>query len=545
MVATWAAITIAGVGAVLLGTGVLNERASLMVSDTTFPAASLLAAALILGATTRYAGRERTGWLLVGSGVASWAIAESLWAVIELRTGSVPFPGITDVFYLLAYPLVIGGLAVLPWTGPMRRVRLRIMLDAVVVGVTLFALVWTLYLRELFEAYAGTPALERAVGLAYPVCDVLLLIVVVLVATRSRSTTPLDPRLALLGVAMLAFAGADSAYLIAEEVSTYISGAWFDSLWLAAYGAFALLGWHLSKGPQSLTRPDATERRSLTLGPAMFVLVVGVYAFQLVTHGPSALVDLSVIVVAAGVLARQAVAIRHTRELVERERDELVGSISHELRTPLTAISGFTSLLRTEFETVDETTRREMLETVDRETQYVTRIVTDLVELARSRLEATPLQFEWLPVRAIVRSAEALVPDLGSLDVRVPLGLEVRGDRGRITQVLINLMTNAVRYGNGAVMAVARPDDDGVVFEVHDDGAGVPPQHIDLVWKRFERGTHRYNSTVPGSGLGLSIALSLVNAHGGTMDYRPSEMLGGACFSMRLPTARTVSSVGA
>jgi signal transduction histidine kinase len=74
-----------------------------------------------------------------------------------------------------------------------------------------------------------------------------------------------------------------------------------------------------------------------------------------------------------------------------------------------------------------------------------------------------------------------------------------------------------------------------VTFAVHDDGEGVPAKYQADIWERFERGFHKFNTSEPGSGIGLSVAKGLVTAHGGTIIYRTSDLLGGACFEFTIP----------
>jgi len=73
------------------------------------------------------------------------------------------------------------------------------------------------------------------------------------------------------------------------------------------------------------------------------------------------------------------------------------------------------------------------------------------------------------------------------------------------------------------------------VLEIHDDGPGVPRRHEVRVWERFERGPNRLNAAVPGSGIGLAIVEAIAKSHGGSAEYRLSDELGGACFSVTLP----------
>jgi signal transduction histidine kinase len=111
----------------------------------------------------------------------------------------------------------------------------------------------------------------------------------------------------------------------------------------------------------------------------------------------------------------------------------------------------------------------------------------------------------------------------------------VWADPDRILQVLVNLITNAIRYGRSEIKVVVRRADGHVLFAVHDNGAGVPPKFQAGIWDRFERGAHSDDAGIPGSGIGLSVARDLVIAHGGAISYRPSELLGGACFEFSIP----------
>jgi two-component system, OmpR family, sensor histidine kinase BaeS len=238
------------------------------------------------------------------------------------------------------------------------------------------------------------------------------------------------------------------------------------------------------------------------------------------------------------IILRQGVAIRETREIVERQRNDLVASISHELRTPLTAMSGFMEILAEEPDlAVDE--RTEMIAIVNTQTQHLTRIVGDLVEVARDKLQAVKLKPVLLPVDAVAASAVDLVTKSeGAVAVTIDVepGLTLVADRDRLHQVLVNFLTNAFRYGRGQVHLVARAERSSVVIEVHDNGPGVHKKYELTVWDRFQRGSHTFLSEVQGSGLGLAIARQLVNAHNGHTGYRRSEVLGGACFWLSIPT---------
>ena len=101
---------------------------------------------------------------------------------------------------------------------------------------------------------------------------------------------------------------------------------------------------------------------------------------------------------------------------------------------------------------------------------------------------------------------------------------------------MVNLLLNAHRYGNEGILVAAHQSQSATTIEIHDDGPGVPVKYRNVIWERFERGARRLDAATPGPGLGLPIVASLVRAHGGTVKYQPSKPLGGACFTITLPT---------
>ena len=107
----------------------------------------------------------------------------------------------------------------------------------------------------------------------------------------------------------------------------------------------------------------------------------------------------------------------------------------------------------------------------------------------------------------------------------------------RLTQVIVNVLTNAVRYGSGKIHIKGFRQAGAAILEVHDDGPGIPKRYEETIWERFERGAHRLDSLVPGSGGWPAFARALVEAHGGKITQKPSELLGGACFVVSLPQA--------
>ena len=239
--------------------------------------------------------------------------------------------------------------------------------------------------------------------------------------------------------------------------------------------------------------------------------------------------------VAILVIARQALAIREDRVLIEQQRTDLVSSISHELRTPLTAMLGFLSILHYN-EVSGPGERAELIEVVHHQANYLARIVQDLLLLADGDPSGMSLTITEVNVGGTISHAlNATSIDHDCVVVDVPKRLIAHVDAERLEQILVNLITNADRYGGNACLIKAFAHGGALVVEVHDSGPGVPKKHELVIWERFERGPNRYNSLVPGTGIGLAVVRAIVEAHGGKAGYRRSDQLGGGCFWVELP----------
>ncbi|MCL1598958.1 MAG: HAMP domain-containing histidine kinase, partial [Actinomycetia bacterium] len=243
------------------------------------------------------------------------------------------------------------------------------------------------------------------------------------------------------------------------------------------------------------------------------------------------------------VIARQGVAIAENRAHIEQQRNALVSTISHELRTPLTAITGFIDLLREPDDVLDDAERKEMFDIVHQQTGYMARIVSDLIMLARGADSDIDLMVREVSMVDLVASAihaSGVSPQSVTVDCSPDLVGFV--DPERIQQVLVNLLTNAARYGGPNRIVRVSGKGSGLILEVHDDGPGIPRRYEVRVWDRFERGPNRLNAAIPGSGIGLAIVQAIASTHGGIASYRTSEVLGGACFVVTLPARGAVAA---
>ena len=531
-------VGVAGVATVLLTVQVGGSEFLFHVSSWSYVPVPVGAGVLLIVAARRRRGPGMTAWTLIGAGVACWGIGELIWMYYSAIIGvDVPYPGWADIFYVGAYPFLFLGVLLLPHVQARKWERARLSLDALAGTVAVAAITWTFYLKDAIYLDPEAGLLENTINLAYPVGDLILLVALMILATR-RSQLQFDGRLLTLALGMFLMAVADVIYVFQVDADTYYDGSRLDALWLASYGLFAVTALMVAGPTRLRAHADLPGRLWPMIAPytaiaLLFALTMGELDGQATT------LQIATAAVGLLIIARQGVAIRETREVVEKQRNDLVASISHELRTPLTAMSGFTDILDTEPD-LDPVEKAEMISIVNAQTKHLSRIVGDLVEVARNKLDATTLTHTTIDVATLVDSAIGMLTNGAStahITTSIHPGLTITGDPDRLRQVLVNYLTNAGRYGNGTVEVHAHPTTSSeAIIEVHDNGPGIPKKYEVTIWDRFERGPHTYLSKIQGSGLGLAIARQLVAAHHGHTGHHPSERLGGACFWLTLPT---------
>jgi signal transduction histidine kinase len=390
---------------------------------------------------------------------------------------------------------------------------------------------WVAYLHDVVEL--GTNPVETFLNLTYPLGDVLLVTALMILAMR-RSEQRLDLRILLVAGGIALTAVADLIFSVQIAAETYVEWGWLDGMWLLSYGLLALAAWVVTKPPASRESSYGSLTTWQLLAP--YSAVVALFLLRFTTSvGNDLLLNLATTAVAVLVVVRQNLAVREKRELLERQRDDLIASVSHELRTPLTGIQGYAQLLSESWAILDTEEREEMLDTINTQASHLGHVVTDLIDVARDRLQSVKLTRVDYGAADIVREAVATAGGRSGIRVEADPEARIWAEPDRIRQVLVNLITNAVRYGGSEILVTASSNGQLVEFAIHDDGDGVPAKFQSEMWGRFERGSHKDNKSVPGSGIGLSVAKDLVTAHGGTIGYRTSELLGGACFAFTIP----------
>ena len=227
---------------------------------------------------------------------------------------------------------------------------------------------------------------------------------------------------------------------------------------------------------------------------------------------------------------------------LERIRKDFVANASHELKTPLTSISGYVEAL-VDGAKDDPATCAQFLGIIQKHTESLKAILSDLLQLSTIESGVYRWKRQEVAVAELIdRAARVLRPVAKrrqqSLTVRpCEASLMIRGDLDRLTEALINLLDNAVKYTpeGGSVTVEAAAVDDGVRIAVTDTGMGIPPKELPRIFERFYRVDRARSREVSGTGLGLSIVKHIVEAHGGRVAVE-STVGQGSTFSLHLPT---------
>lgn len=229
----------------------------------------------------------------------------------------------------------------------------------------------------------------------------------------------------------------------------------------------------------------------------------------------------------------------------EKMRVDFVANASHELRTPLAAILGFVETLDDESAGGDVPTRKRFLRVIHDEARRMQRLVEDLMSLSRIEAEKFRMPETAVDLGELIKEVHAVIRDAGSprsLDVSCDLeeGLPfVAGDRAQLSQLLHNLIGNAMKYGRSQtpiIVRLGRGPGTMLRLSVEDQGEGIPPDHLPRLTERFYRVDPSRSRSQGGTGLGLAIVKHIVERHRGRLDIR-SAVGQGTTVSALLPSA--------
>lgn len=233
---------------------------------------------------------------------------------------------------------------------------------------------------------------------------------------------------------------------------------------------------------------------------------------------------------------------------LDKSRREFVADVSHELRTPLTSIKGAVETVL-EYPQLDQESKDNFLKMAVSECDRMTRIVSDLLVLSRLDNNGTNWQIvEFAPSEMAKQVYDMLSVEANRrsqhFEFNCDSGLkDMVGDKEKLQQVLINIVSNSVKYtpDGGTIKINVRPEGDFVAFVVSDTGMGIPEEDLPRIFERFYRVEKARSSDRGGTGLGLAIAKEITEAHGGNISIK-SKVGEGTEIAIRLPYVATIAA---
>ncbi|MCC7059377.1 MAG: HAMP domain-containing histidine kinase, partial [Burkholderiaceae bacterium] len=228
-------------------------------------------------------------------------------------------------------------------------------------------------------------------------------------------------------------------------------------------------------------------------------------------------------------------------ESLDHLKDDFMSSVTHELRTPLTSIRALAELMVDEPD-MEASQRQHFLDIIVTESERLSRLVNQVLDLARiesghAEWHSSDVDMRALLVRALESTAELFRERGAGVRLDAPESVRaLRADPDRLTQVVLNLLSNAAKFvpeGKGRVVLRLHSDESGMTVEVRDNGPGVPLDEQASLFEKFRQGGQPANRP-PGSGLGLTISREIIEHLGGRLwlESTPGE---GACFAFWLP----------
>ncbi|HEV2376856.1 MAG TPA: ATP-binding protein [Streptosporangiaceae bacterium] len=246
------------------------------------------------------------------------------------------------------------------------------------------------------------------------------------------------------------------------------------------------------------------------------------------------------------------------QELVEKFRSldqvktDFMANVSHELRTPLTSVAGYVEVLKDGAAGPVSADQHKILDTINRNASRLRSLIEDLLTL--SKIEVGTFKTVMHPVRladviSFPVAAMSPVAEKGDLEIRaeaVGQELTLNGDEGQLDRMMMNLLSNSVKFTppGGTITVSADRDGAMAIVRVSDTGIGIPEKDKERLFNRFFRGSNAVSAELPGTGLGLSIVRTIVANHGGEMDVQSDEGH-GTLVTIRLPLSSEGADAGA
>lgn len=288
------------------------------------------------------------------------------------------------------------------------------------------------------------------------------------------------------------------------------------------------------------------KARSIVVAPMKFneeiIGAISLQSFQTDVYGPSQMRLLQTIAAQAAIAVRNA-QLFSSEQRAKNERDEFLSLVTHEIKNPLTSIRGYTEIAEQSVAANDSGGAVEALQVIRHEARRILRLAEDLLDASRAAAGKFSIRFEDVDMTEIVRQIVGKYQATSQRPFELyfdPLLPRISGDPVRLTQVVENLVSNALKYSapETKVLVGLRTNGSLVRLTVADQGQGIPPEKLPHIFERFYR-VEAEGNVVKGTGLGLFITREIVRMHGGNIDVQ-STVEKGSVFTVQLPVEGAV-----
>ncbi len=537
-----------------------GPTATLWFSDLTQFAAPTLAAWLCWRRGRTLPGHMGTTWTLLAVAVSFWAIAQGIWSYYELVLGRLnPVATLAEVWFLL-FPLAAGAALIhLSCHGMSWRNRVRILLDGAITASLLLLAGWAFFLEDAW-AQTSTDLAERVLLLWYPVADIFIVTLVMISWIRIPRKGWLTMGLLTSGLVTLSIA--DTAFLYLNYTGAYATGQPVDAGWFLG---FLLVGL-AAASPRRIR--DFVELRPSNLFldtlPVVSVLAtVGIASYVLWLRGSfSAVYFWMAAVYATLLVARQTMTVVENRALwlqaeknlaalgeQQRIRSQMLNTLTHDLLSPLSAVRVQLKLFAVQDQGLSER-HQKALHVVKRNVEHVVRLGNDFKDVANLDSGRLPVVPEPVDVAQLTRDAvDSFSATASEKDVELRLdgsrNAPATADPGRITQVLYNFLSNALKFTPpGGAVTVTVTHGSLTRLEVSDTGRGLDSHETLRLFRPFSQVHDRNEVDERGTGLGLFISKGIVESHGGRIGVRSDGRGTGSTFWFTLPDVCWIGRTG-
>ncbi len=502
----------------------------------------LLASVLVVVLRASMKLPDRVAWAVLALGLFAWSFGNAIYVFYISYLDPVPFPSISDAFFLAMYPCVAVAVLMLARRN-LDRAPLGAWFDGLLVALATAAYGWLVISSIVSEGTGSTTAIVT--NAAYPIADILL--ICVLVAIFGFFGGRPGPMWWCLAAGVILFALTDTLYLLQIANDTYAVGSPIDVGWAIGIVVIATSAWLAP--PASNRRVDSSL--AWIVPAAISVSAFGLLLYSTTQHSQDGQhIPVASVVLAAAALVAGAIGVLITRNQAVRKaessliqaqeayrvKSQFLANMSHEIRTPMNGVLGMLELTAAGELSGSQ---REYVRVAQSSAQTMLAVLNDILDF--SKLEAGKLRLERVAfdVREAVEDVTALYSNtVADKDLEIfcyfppEVNSNVIGDPDRIRQILSNLVGNAVKFTSAGEVAVTvsqleRSETSVLLrFEVRDTGIGISEDAREQIFESFSQADASTTRRFGGTGLGLTITGQLVSLVGGTIDVSSDEARG-------------------